>query len=125
MFIGAIDEYETENIRKRESRVVKRKSYLETDHTCSKQLRTSSPTNSISSSPVSSLSDTEFSISGNQNRNFTELVNLAEACDRYNVSNTAGAAIATATLIDYGVISTDETSLVIDRSKLWRQRKTS
>ena len=123
MFIGAIDEYETEKIRKRESRVVKRKSYLETDHTCSKQLRTSSPTNSISSSPVSSLSDTEFSISGNQNRNFTELVNLAEACDRYNVSNTAGAAIATATLIDYGVISTDETSLVIDRSKLWRHRE--
>ena len=47
---------------------------------------------------------------------------MSEICDRFNVSDRAGAAIATAALQDAGIITEDDTSLVIDRSKLRRQR---
>ena len=56
-------------------------------------------------------------------KNLTEIPTVARECDRYNVSNAAGAAIATATLIDYGLISPDDTTLIIDRCKLRRQRE--
>jgi hypothetical protein len=51
------------------------------------------------------------------------LPTLARECDRYGVSNTVGVAIATATLIDYGIVTDDDTSLTVDRSKLWRERE--
>ena len=38
-------------------------------------------------------------------RNLTKLPTLASVCDRYDVSNYAGAAIASATLVDYAIIT--------------------
>ena len=47
---------------------------------------------------------------------------MAIICDRYKISDRAGAAIANAVLQDYGIITTDENSLIIDRNKLRRSR---
>ena len=43
---------------------------------------------------------------------------VAKICDRHNVSNTVG---ATATLVDFGLITND--NKVIDRSQLWQERE--
>ena len=55
-------------------------------------------------------------------RNHYQLRNLAVMCDRYQISDRAGAAIANAVLQDYGIITPDENSLIIDRNKLHRSR---
>ena len=44
------------------------------------------------------------------------------ACDRYQISDSAGAAIITSTLKDHRLIDEDDQSLVIDRNRLRRQR---
>ena len=51
------------------------------------------------------------------------LPTLARACDRHQVSDRAAAAIASAVLQDFGVITQEETSSVIDRSKVRRARQ--
>ena len=48
------------------------------------------------------------------------LRNLAKECDRWRVSNRAGAAIANAALIDAGFITAENQTNVIDKSKLRR-----
>ena len=48
------------------------------------------------------------------------LRNLAKECDRWGVSNRAGAAIANAALIDAGFITAEDQTNVIDKSKLMR-----
>jgi hypothetical protein len=44
--------------------------------------------------------------------------NVARECDRYGVSDAAGAAIATAALLDYGVINKRDKTAIIYRCKL-------
>ncbi|KAI6657810.1 hypothetical protein LOD99_552 [Oopsacas minuta] len=51
-------------------------------------------------------------------RNHNQLRNLAIMCDRYQISDRAGAAIANAVLQDYGIITQEEDSQIIDRNKL-------
>ena len=46
---------------------------------------------------------------------------LAQCCDRYNISDRAGAARATSVLMDHGIIEPNDTKFVIDRSKLQRE----
>ena len=48
---------------------------------------------------------------------------VARECDRYGVSDAAGAAIATAALTDYGIIKEHDRTAIIDRAKLRRQRQ--
>ena len=50
-------------------------------------------------------------------RNLTKLPTLASVCDRYNVSNHAGAAIASATLLDYAI------TIKVDRSQVFGPQK--
>ena len=45
------------------------------------------------------------------------------AADRYGVSNRATAAIATATLIDFGLITPEDQNLVTDENKVARARQ--
>lgn len=52
-------------------------------------------------------------------RNYTSLANLACACDRFGVSNTAGAFIANAVLKDLGLLKEED---IIDKKKLARHR---
>lgn len=54
-----------------------------------------------------------------------KLPKLAKICDRFGVSDRAGAAIATAVLEDFGFVSQRESTHVIDRYKLRRERKFS
>lgn len=56
------------------------------------------------------------------NRKRYELSALARTCDRYAVSDRAAAAIASAVLEDVGVITIEDKTSVIDRSKLRRER---
>ena len=44
-------------------------------------------------------------------------------CERYQLSDRAGAAIATSTLQDMGMITENDKSLIIDPSKLRRERE--
>jgi len=46
---------------------------------------------------------------------------VARECDRYGVSDAAGAAIATAALADYGIIKDHDRTAIIERAKLRRQ----
>lgn len=55
--------------------------------------------------------------------NKLRLTNLSMALDRYGISNRARAAIATATLQDFGVISRSETKNIIDKNKFQRERE--
>ena len=56
-------------------------------------------------------------------RNLTKLPTLASVCDRYDVSNYAGAAIVSATLVDYAIITKVDESQVIGPQKLGEERR--
>ena len=47
---------------------------------------------------------------------------MAQCCDKYNISDRAGAALATSVLIDHGITEPIDTKVVIDRSKLGREQ---
>ena len=56
-------------------------------------------------------------------RNLTELPTLVSICDRYGASNYAGAAIVSATLVDYAIIAKVDKSQVIGPKKLGDERR--
>ena len=56
-------------------------------------------------------------------RNTTQIPTIALEAERYGVSNRAAAAIGTAALVDYGVVSADDKTNVIDPKKIWRARE--
>ena len=56
-------------------------------------------------------------------RNRTRIPTVALEAERYGVSNRAAAAISTAALFDFGVVSEDDRSSVVDHHKVWRARK--
>lgn len=55
-------------------------------------------------------------------RNFLQLTNLPSVLDRYKISDRVGAAIASATLLDVGIINKEDQSKIIDQSKIRRAR---
>ena len=55
--------------------------------------------------------------------NWIPLTNLAREADRYGLGNRPTADIATAVLLDYGVIQPGDLTLAIDPSKVYRARK--
>ena len=59
----------------------------------------------------------------NSKRNLPKLPTLASVCDRYGISNYAGAAIASATLVDYAIITKVDKSKVIEPQKLGDERR--
>lgn len=78
-----------------------------------------------STSDSQSSNESEFSCfieRKKSTRNTHDLRHLAKVCDRYNISDRCGAAIANAALLDYGVIKENDMNLAIDKSKLRRQR---
>ena len=60
---------------------------------------------------------------GADERNMTAIPTIALEADRYGVSNRAAAAISSAALVDYGLISPEERINIIDHSKVWRARQ--
>ena len=66
----------------------------------------------------------EMNISDNSfKRNLNKLPILASVCDMYGVSNYAGAAIASSTLVDYAIITKVDKSQVIGPQKLGDERR--
>ena len=51
-------------------------------------------------------------------QNRMPLPTLAMTCERFHVSDRVGAAIASAVLVDYGIITADRRQNVIDKTKL-------
>lgn len=51
------------------------------------------------------------------------LPNLAMVCDRYGISDRAGAAVASAVLNDFNIICDADTSKIVDRNKVRRERE--
>ena len=57
------------------------------------------------------------------NNSLTKLLTLTSVCDRYDVSNYAGAAVASTTLVDYAIITKVDKSQVIGPQKLGGDRR--
>lgn len=55
-------------------------------------------------------------------RNMTSVDNVARTAERYDISDTAAAAIASAALLDAGFIKPEDLLMVIDRNKVRRAR---
>lgn len=56
-------------------------------------------------------------------RNIVQIPTVALEAERYGISNRAAAAISTAALVDYGVVSHQDRSNIIDHHKVWRARQ--
>lgn len=67
------------------------------------------------------LDDREY-VPVKSERNTVNLTLAAEVADRYHASDRAAAAIATAVLVDVGLINESDKKLVIDKSKMQRAR---
>ena len=81
----------------------------------------------LGSTPDELEEDSDQEVAGNKSTSYFQcrqrLPALASACDRYGISERSGAAIATAVLEDFGVVSPNDTSRVIDPSKIRRECK--
>ena len=55
--------------------------------------------------------------------NVMPIPTVALEADRYGVSNRAAAAICTVTLIDYGIVTADDRTNIVDHHKVWRARQ--
>lgn len=86
------------------------------DMTLAIESTSASSSNSATSSPHTVL------VSPPPKKKRLNLPSLALACDRTGVSDRAAAIIASSVLKDVGIISSEDTSGVIDRSKLRRER---
>ena len=80
---------------------------------------------SVSTSSVNSdvpiLFDLEATCSPNQQLCFMQ--ELAMVCERYEASERAGAAVASATLQSFGIVTKEDKHYVVNRSKLQRESK--
>ena len=56
-------------------------------------------------------------------QNRVTLKELAMVCERHEVSDRAGAAIASATLKAFGIVTEEDKKYIVDRSKLRRKRQ--
>lgn len=126
--IGSVDRVRTKKLKRKLERQAK-------DSSRSKKLRTeSSYTHENSTVSSDSSSDDQPNSeetckqdssakpsSSNQMR--LQLSNTAAACVRFGISHAAGAAVATSVLQDLGIISDQVKSLVIDPSKIKREKE--
>ena len=55
-------------------------------------------------------------------QNLEDYFYLAQCCNRYNIFDRAGAALATSVLVDHGIIEPSHMKLVFDQNKLQRER---
>lgn len=133
MTIGSVDKATTSELKKKSERASKRRKYY-SDISSTKHFETvadfdieivsESETGDNTNDCAYELdADADASPQSSSTRNVIKIPTVARECDRYGVSDTAGAAIATATLIDYGIITSTDSTAVIDRSKLRRQRE--
>lgn len=93
------------------------------DLSCSSSLNSTSEFESDDELPLSVIKMRAAAPRQAQKRLRTVLPALAQACDRHCVSDRCAAAIASATLQDFGLIQEGELQNVVDRSKIRRARQ--
>ncbi|ESN99729.1 hypothetical protein HELRODRAFT_176489 [Helobdella robusta] len=131
MAIGGIDKQETVRLRKRQARQFER-SMKGVKKFCSTQgsniVSTAldedethinfSKTNLATETLLTNLSFTNIPITSFANRNLLQLPTLAKVCDRYRLSTRSAAAVASAVLVDVGLVSNEDSTLVIEKNKV-------
>jgi hypothetical protein len=134
MFIGGVDTLATIKLQKHikrkhdeQARVNKYK--LNSDNASKLNLETSQVNETDSDDQesddsVHNISDDEFSttdaVAKSQMR--IPLPNLVKEADKYGISDRATASLATAVLIDFGIVTKADRSLVVDNNKVHRER---
>ena len=81
-----------------------------------------SPPPSLSSSSPPEEYPTPYFVTENK-QNSKHIPTIVSACERFQLSDRAGAAVATGTLVDYGYVSNKNKKNIIDRSKIRRERQ--
>jgi len=132
MQIGGVDRAVTEMMNRRSAR----KSRMEQRHADEKKRRVLqegsllSEDATVTEESASSSGDEETELVPDDDwvalevcRNTTPIPTIAMESERYGVSNRAAAAIGTAVLVDYGVISAADKTNIIDPKKIWRARE--
>jgi len=144
MFIGNVDRVASEKLKKRQDRKVREntsraKRALEfssdqqrlvcgviSSESSDAEVELATKITEVQEKTDSEYENKTFASSGARRRSKQmrkSLPKVAKLCDRFCVSDRAGAAIATAVLEDFGIVSQDEPTNVIDRYKLRRERK--
>ncbi|CAH1099223.1 unnamed protein product [Psylliodes chrysocephalus] len=95
----------------------------ETEYTDSESEPGKSDYNKDDPAPKMTLFSKEPSTSGLRNRNLSNLSVLENTLDRYEVSDRAGATIASAVFQDYGIVTSKASQNIIDGHKVRRARQ--
>jgi len=77
----------------------------------------------IRGSASSRSGDDDSEIELSEYRNLTPIPTVASEADSYGITNRAEAAISTAALIDYGIITSDYNMIITDHHNVWRTRQ--
>ena len=131
MKIGGVDRAVTEMM----NRTYARKSHMEQREVIEKKRRIEqqslavfadatiteqSPSSSDSCHEETEITPDDYCVTLGVCRNTTPIPTIALEAERYGVSSRAAAAIGTAALVDFGVVSASEMMNVIDPKKVWR-----
>lgn len=134
MFIGSIDPVVTQSIQRTLHRKNLEKSSLLSTSNCNvldmgpssdsgetdDDIYSNFQSNDVKSCDTKQKDSTQEAVSKQMR---IKLPSLAQACDRTGVSDRSAAIIASAVLKDIGLVTTEESSKIIDRSKVRRERK--
>ena len=133
MMIGGVDVKMTKSLRQRSARKQKElernSKFLElkscNDRKCSStredfESEMSTIEESVLLNRIVNVKSQTYSVKNSHMR--SNLSNLARECDRHGVSDRAAAALASAVLADVGIVHNNDSSMVIDRSKVRRER---
>lgn len=131
MYIGSVDQVATKSLHRKDLRKRKYQEFLKTtaDTPTSSTSTTDAVVEYLSDSTSTETEVKEFCpLKPCKQKKETlqmrkKLKNLATACDRTGVSDRSAAIIVNAAMLDLNVISSENSSKVIDRSKLRRERQ--
>lgn len=120
MFIGCVDTKETQKLVNRARRIeqVRQREVWTQNVDPEKEIIVA---HEITKNQESTDSETPIEPS----QNTVRLPNLAKICDRYGLSDRSAAAVATAVLQDFGIVTKAIQTQVIDKNKLRRAREKS
>ena len=133
MFIGGLDIQTTSILQKRQKRKLddeeRRKKVKQTEESACKDNADHESTENSQSDKESSDHDKSdndgdniYICSSSTSQMRTPLSNLAMEAERFGISDRAAASLASAVLVDFGIITKEDASCVIDRSKVRRER---
>lgn len=125
MAISGVDAKETARLLKKHQRQENLKRteqacFPSTSQTDTVPVRVLPPRSQSLSIEPSTKSDLKESPSNSFSRNTLTLPTVAKVCDRYGLSTRSAAAVASAVLVDVGMVSSEDLNLVIDKNKIHR-----